>query len=89
MLSPSTAFLDRSKLWIYAREGVRHAWILDPIARTLEVFRLSQRNWLLVGTSSGQDHVRPEPFDAVDVDLAVVWDDPERTTAGAPEHGSG
>jgi Uma2 family endonuclease len=90
VLSPSTAFLDRAKkLWIYAREGVRHAWILDPIARTLEAFRLSQPDWLLVGTFSGQDHVRPEPFDALDVDLAVVWDDPERTTAGAPEHGSG
>jgi len=37
-LSPSTARIDRTrKLAIYAREGVRHVWLVDPLARTLEV----------------------------------------------------
>ncbi len=44
IISPSTASLDRvKKLAIYAREGVAHAWLVDPIARTLEVLRLETR----------------------------------------------
>src|SRR5689334_25190870 len=41
VLSPSTARLDRAaKLPVYAREGVKHVWLVDPEARMLEVFRL-------------------------------------------------
>lgn len=41
VLSPSTAALDRvKKLAVYAREGVLHAWLVDPIARTIEILRL-------------------------------------------------
>jgi Uma2 family endonuclease len=35
---------------ISAREGVRHAWLVDPIARTLEVYRLQATDWLRVAT---------------------------------------
>jgi Uma2 family endonuclease len=41
ILSPSTASLDRSrKLGVYAREQVAHAWLVDPLLRTLEVLPL-------------------------------------------------
>ncbi|MCA9551866.1 MAG: Uma2 family endonuclease, partial [Myxococcales bacterium] len=41
VLSPSTRRIDRiKKLPIYAEHGVAHAWLLDPLARTLEVYRL-------------------------------------------------
>jgi Uma2 family endonuclease len=74
VLSPSTTALDRAdKLPIYAREGVRHAWLVDPIARTLEVLRLEGPNWLLVGTWSGDVAVRAEPFDAIELELGVLW----------------
>ena len=74
VLSPSTTALDRAdKLPIYAREGVRHAWLVDPIARTLEVLRLEGPNWLLVGTWSGDVGVRAEPFDAIELELGVLW----------------
>lgn len=37
VLSPSTARLDRVlKSRLYAREGVVHLWLVDPLARTLE-----------------------------------------------------
>jgi Uma2 family endonuclease len=44
VLSPSTATkLDRAeKLPIYARAEVRHAWLIDPVLRTLEVLRLER-----------------------------------------------
>ena len=41
VVSPSTEAIDRGrKLRIYAREGVAHAWLVDPLRRTLEVLAL-------------------------------------------------
>ena len=38
VVSPSTEAIDRGrKLGIYAREGVAHAWLVDPLRHTLEV----------------------------------------------------
>ena len=74
VLSPSTASVDRAdKMPIYGREGVEHVWLLDPILRTLEVYRRASPHWVLVNTWSGDVKVRPEPFDAVELDLALLW----------------
>jgi len=72
--SPSTAALDRAKkLRVYAPEGVGHAWMVDPEARTLEILRLEHGHWTIVATYSGADVIRAEPFDAIAVDLATLW----------------
>lgn len=77
VVSPSTAAIDREKkLAIYAREGVGHAWLLDPIARTLEVLDLQDGRWLMAATHGGNEVVRAEPFEAVGLDLAILWDEP-------------
>jgi hypothetical protein len=74
VLSPSTAAVDRAdKLPIYAAAGVRHAWLADPLLQTLEVLRLEDAAWRLVATYKGNLKVRAEPFDAVELDLALVW----------------
>ena len=74
VLSPSTAFLDRTrKLRIYAREGVRHAWLVDPVARTLEVLRLEGGRWTVVATHGASEVVRVEPFDAIELELGALW----------------
>jgi Uma2 family endonuclease len=76
VISPSTAAMDRvKKLSIYAREGVSHAWLVDPIARTLEVLRLDGVRWTIVSTWSGLVTVRAQPFDAIDLDLSLLWED--------------
>ncbi|MDO9016832.1 MAG: Uma2 family endonuclease [Deltaproteobacteria bacterium] len=76
VLSPSTASTDRTKkLPIYRREGVGHAWLIDPTAHTLEVFRRHDLGWLLIATFAGASVVRAEPFDAVPLDLAGLWVD--------------
>jgi Uma2 family endonuclease len=76
VVSPSTERLDRAKkLPAYAREQVAHAWLLNPLARTLEVYRLAAGGWLLVATYEGAARVRAEPFDAVELDLAPLWGD--------------
>jgi hypothetical protein len=65
---------DRTrKLPRYFREGGQHAWLIDPLARTLEVFRRETSNWLRVATHGGQDSVRVEPFDAVELELKLLW----------------
>jgi Uma2 family endonuclease len=74
VLSPSTAALDRAqKVPIYARERVRHAWLVDPLAKTLEILRLAGENWMLVATFSGDGTVRAEPFDAIELELSALW----------------
>jgi Uma2 family endonuclease len=76
VVSPSTAAMDRvKKLRIYSRESVRHAWLIDPIARTLEVFRLDDGRWTLLTSASGGEVLRVEPFDAIDLELGLLWAD--------------
>jgi Uma2 family endonuclease len=75
-LSPRTAFDDRlEKLPIYAAAGIAHAWLIDAAKRTLEVFRLHEGMWLVVGAYQGNRKVRAEPFDAIELDLAAIWED--------------
>ena len=74
ILSPSTASLDRAKkLGIYAREGVGHAWLMDPIARTLEVLRLEGGRWSILVTHAGDATLRAEPFEAIEFSLGEFW----------------
>lgn len=77
VLSPSTARQDRAeKMPLYARHRVRHAWLLDAVAKTLEVYRLERGRWLLADTFAGDAKVHAEPFDAVELDLNDLWGPP-------------
>jgi Uma2 family endonuclease len=74
VLSPSTAGIDRTrKLPVYARAQVRHVWLLDPLARTLEVLRRSGTGWAEAGAFAGDARVRADPFEALELDLAALW----------------
>ncbi len=75
VLSPSTETIDRgAKLHIYAREGVRHAWLIDPLRRTLEVLELDAHGrWRQHQLLEGGAHVRAVPFDAVELELGALW----------------
>ncbi|WNG41314.1 Uma2 family endonuclease [Archangium violaceum] len=83
VLSPSTAALDRGrKLALYHREGVSHAWLLDPQSHTLEVYCRGTRGWRLA-RYGGEEVVRAEPFDAEPLDLGRLWA-PRSTPAPGP-----
>jgi len=74
VLSPSTLRTDRVlKLPRYVRAGVPFVWLVDPIAQTLEVFRASGAQYLLLGVHGGPSVVHAEPFEAVALELAAVW----------------
>jgi Uma2 family endonuclease len=76
ILSPSTSSLDRKqKLSVYAREGVSHVWLIDPLARTLEVLRLERGRWTILATHAGADVVRAEPFTDIELELSALWAD--------------
>lgn len=74
VLSPSTESKDRQiKMPIYARFGVAHVWLVDPLKRTLEAYALSAGNWVESGRFGGRDQVAVPPFEAVTIDLTDLW----------------
>ncbi|MFZ4539961.1 Uma2 family endonuclease [Propionivibrio sp.] len=74
ILSPSTARKDRIvKLPFYASYGVAYAWLVDPEARTLEAYALSQGHWMLIAALQDDAPVRVAPFDAVEFCLGDLW----------------
>jgi len=85
VLSPSTAAYDRiKKMPLFAREGVGHLWLLDPVARTLEVYRLgADGHWKVIGLYDETAKARAEPFDAIELDLSLLWKKPASPAAPA------
>lgn len=74
VLSPATEAIDRrKKLPIYAREGVGHAWLVNPSLRTLEVLALQSMRWTLVTIHEGDVTVRAAPFEAAEIELGALW----------------
>ena len=74
VLSPSTAAVDRTaKVPIYAREGVTHVWLIDPLAQTLEALRLDNGSYRIIGAWSGDAIVHCEPFEALGIALNELW----------------
>jgi Uma2 family endonuclease len=75
VLSPATAQMDRvDKLGIYAAHAVAHAWLIDPDARTLEVFSLRDGQWFREQALKEADEVRAPPFHAIAFSLAALWE---------------
>ena len=62
---------------VYHRCGVPHFWIVDPAEETLEVCRWHADGYLQVLTAERGDRVRPEPFDAIELSVGVLFGDDE------------
>jgi Uma2 family endonuclease len=76
IMSPSTARLDRvRKMPAYAHAGVSYLWFVNPLEQTLEVYRLTDDGWLQLAMHEGRTVVRAAPFDAIEIDLALLWGD--------------
>ena len=74
VVSPGTAGKDRvRKLPKYAQAGVKHAWLVDPVQRTLEVFENQGGTWLMIQAFQGPAAVEARPFEAVPLELAELW----------------
>ncbi len=70
VLSPPTRRLDlHGKRPVYAREGVGHLWLVEPVDRTLEAFELREGQWALIASAKDDDPVSIRPFDAITFSL--------------------
>ena len=73
-LSPSTRKLDLTKKRrIYAREGVKWLWFVDPDSRTLEALELYDGRWTQIAVLSGDATVSLPPFEAARFPLDLLW----------------
>jgi len=66
------------KLHRYHQAGVPHYWILDQAERTLTVHRHTLDGYMIALRAEAQERVRAEPFDAIELHVAVLLgDDPD------------
>ena len=74
ILSPWSDRRDRvAKSGLYARYGIRHYWIADPIACTLETYEADGSTYRLVATHQGPANVEPAVLPDLRIDLGRVW----------------
>ena len=74
VLSRKTAVLDRiKKMPIYAQAKVDHLWLVDPEQKTLEVYLREDQRWVLLNSFSGDEIIRAEPFDVIEINLGDLW----------------
>jgi len=77
IISPITRGRDRmEKMPLYAQYGIPYFWLVDPIDKTLEVFRLKEGEWVVAGLHVGNAKVRAVPFTEVEVNLSDLWRQP-------------
>ena len=74
VLSPSTVLVDRSaKRQLYARHGVPYYGIVDPEARAIEGYFLSEGAYEPSMTASTREVTFPPPFGDLALDPAALW----------------
>lgn len=74
VVSPSSTRIDRVlKMEVYLRAEIDWAWIVDPLARTLEVYRREGAVWVYASRFEGDAPVRVDPFAEVELEIARWW----------------
>lgn len=61
-----------TKLRRYHQAGVPHYWIIDQLERTLTVHRHAPDGYIVVMRAEEHELVRAEPFDAIEIAVAVL-----------------
>lgn len=74
VLSPSSAGYDRTeKFDTYQAAAVPFYWIVDPMERTLEAYKLVNGVYLRSGHGTGGDFLKLPPFETLSIPLATLW----------------
>jgi len=80
VVSPSTGRLDRiKKMPVYAHAGVAWLWMLDPLQRSLEIYRLTNGHYSFVAGHADDEVVKAAPFEELALELARLWPGPPVT----------
>ena len=73
-MSPGHHAHDRvTKFAWYSEFGVKHFWLLDPYAKTLEAFVLERGKYKQVANLQGNVTFRPIAFAEIQINLRDVW----------------
>jgi Uma2 family endonuclease len=74
VLSPRTQARDRGvKMKRYAAAGIPHYWIVDPVARTIEAYRLGEQGYELGATRGPGSSFEPEHFPGLEIPIDELW----------------
>ena len=74
VLSPSTRTYDLTEMRdIYAAQGVKYLWLVDPYAKTLEAFFFGEGAWTLTAALHDDSPVSIAPFEAISFPLKALW----------------
>lgn len=77
VLSPSNAAYDRvTKATLYANHGVKFLWLVDPLQRVLEAFRLADGLWTRIASHDDTGIGRIPPFEDAELDLSLLFPPP-------------
>jgi hypothetical protein len=72
--SPSRCPSDQAmRLEIYARNGIKHCWLIDPETQTLQAITFGDSSWQVMGTWQGRGRYRIAPFEAIELEIGVLW----------------
>ncbi len=55
-------------------------WHVDPLERSVEMYKLFREHWLWLGVAAEDERVRAEPFEAIELELGFLWDLPGATS---------
>ncbi|MBL4636167.1 MAG: Uma2 family endonuclease [Kofleriaceae bacterium] len=74
VLSPSTEGIDRAiKMPLFAREKIAYVWLVGCLSQTIETYQSDGSSYRLLHTHHGSDAARLIPFDAIELDIAGLW----------------
>ena len=74
VLSPGTRRADLGwKMTLYAREGVPYYWVADPVARTVQPYRLGEEGYVAEPPLSGGDILACPLFPGITVEVARLF----------------
>jgi Uma2 family endonuclease len=79
VISPQRANDDTvTKLRLYHGVGIPHYWLVDTRDSTLTVMRWNESGYITLTRAERGETVRPEPFDAIELDVGTLFGDDPR-----------
>lgn len=77
VISPESRGRDRGdKYFEYEQAGVREYWLIDPVRRQAELYRLGERGVYEVMPAGDPPRLQSEVLPGLWIDLSWLWSDP-------------
>ncbi|MDN5311770.1 MAG: hypothetical protein PWQ68_743 [Thermoanaerobacteraceae bacterium] len=76
ILSPSTAYYDlRRKARIYAKHGVKEYWVVDPMEKSVEIYKNNDGTFELVQKAEGEGNIKSLILPGFEIELQHIFVD--------------